>query len=199
MNNYNLYFSPNNKTQTKTDNNLRLNPQPPQRTKWSTLFDSTDSKQKPHNNYFRYKNNHEDPSNKLSFNNDMILARSMSYDFKFKTDFVDSKLNLAAALAKTGITNNEKKATTGLSLMKKVEAIKPEVIADEPETIEVENIFKKDTEHKQDQFILVEAPKLTDDEELLVVKSKQKCEEWFEKHFNTRSNTSSPMTDRNDF
>lgn len=130
----------------------------------------------------------------------MILARSMSYDFKFKTDFVDSKLNLAAALAKTGITNStDKKALSGSALLKKAEIGKPEFIADEPVEIEVENIFKKDTEHKKDQFILVEAPKLTADEELLVVKSKQKCEEWFEKHFNTRSNTSSPMTDRHDF
>jgi hypothetical protein len=56
----------------------------------------------------------------------------------------------------------------------------------------------KNSGSRLDVFVYCEGPKLTAEEEMLVVKSKKKCDDWFERHF-LYSNTSSPISDLNEF
>ena len=124
MNNYNFYFSnPSNKPSKSSklgDRSPRpqITVQPCQRslnnTQWTSITDSQEKlilNNLASNNYFKYTASKEEPNNNNNNNNlgykhnlssELILARSMTYDFKFKTDFVDSKLNLATALGKSG-------------------------------------------------------------------------------------------------
>jgi hypothetical protein len=215
MNNYNLYFSNNNKPSlsTKPDQNLRVH-QTHQRlnsTKWSSPTNENQEVITPkksinlvnNNNYFNHKNSIDDATSKLTFNNEMILARSLTYDFRFKTEFVDSKLNLAAAMAaKPGETVEKKSSSNNANNSTYISQIKKSTtnhkFLSEAEEDNVEREVRKILDSDSAQVLLIDHPKLTCEEEMLVVKSKQKCDDWFDRHF-SYSNTSSPITDLNDF
>ena len=213
MNNYNFYFTNPNKVNllSKPDKSPRLQPRITNTNKWSTIADSQDSAFKfaTNNNYFKYTNPQKEnndqnnnsssanASNKNSLSNDMIMARSLTYDFRFKTEFVDSKLNLATALgAKTAIETTD----TSKFNSKKAFNDEPSDPAEEANiNKELKNIFQKDNSDGQlDFFAMIEQPKLTAEEEVMVIKSKKKCDDWFDRHF-LYSNTSSPVSDLNEF
>ena len=200
MNNYNLYFSNNNinKNGIRADSSIRNfhhnhYQHPSLASKWSSITDSLASEQRQHaNNYFKYKNKlDEDPAHLNNNNNNMndsyLASKSIGGDLKFRTEFVDSKLNIENSLAKLSSSfKQERRATT-----KK---------ASNENLNDMDAIWE--TEGEKASELMIDQPKLTADEEMLIVKSKKKCEDWFEKHvlpFINNSNTSSPINDLNDF
>ncbi len=201
MNNYNLYFSNKPSLTTKLDQNISIQQPRGNGTKWSPLINETHevitSKKSAHsvnnNNYFNYKKSIEDATSKLTFSNDMILARSMTYDYRFKAEFIDSKLNLATAIA----AKSSEPADKNTSQIKKAIANQNDLKkpSEEPnENKEIRHILQNNLT----DTLSIDQPKLSYEEEMLVAKSKQKCNDWFDKHF-SYSNTSSPINDLNEF
>lgn len=171
--------------------------------------------------------NNNNSGHKHNLSNELMLARSMTYDFKFKTDFVDSKLNLATMLGKSGeslnananVADNNKTKLLAASGSKK--GPDQDELADATGDQEIKRVLKSDEQpssemakeksvqpkatansgsesHQQEAFVDIEQPKLTVEEEMLVIKSKNKCDDWFDRHF-LYSNTSSPINDLNEF
>ena len=194
MNNYNLYFSNNNnnnKNGIRADSSIRNfhhnhYQHPSLGSKWSSITDSLASEQRQHaNNYFKYKNKlDEDPSHLNTSMNDSYLAKSISGDLKFRTEYFDSKLNMENSLIKLSSSFKQERRA--------IKKTSNENLND------MDAIWETDGEKANE----LDQPKLTADEEMLIVKSKKKCEDWFEKHvlpFINNSNTSSPIDDLNDF